>query len=85
MARDNFEACMAIVAHHEGGWSNHPSDPGGATMCGVTQRVYDEFRRRGGQTPKSVKFSTEAERGAIYREDGVLVASAAQEGLMRRR
>lgn len=30
--------------HYEGGFSNNPHDPGGATMEGVTQRVYDAYR-----------------------------------------
>ncbi|MBZ9653563.1 glycosyl hydrolase 108 family protein [Phyllobacterium lublinensis] len=36
-----FSSALANVLVHEGGYSNHPKDPGGATMWGVTQRVYD--------------------------------------------
>lgn len=31
-----FANCLAITLRHEGGWSDHPRDPGGATMRGVT-------------------------------------------------
>ena len=32
-----------MLLHHEGGFVNHPSDPGGMTNLGVTQRVYEEW------------------------------------------
>lgn len=33
--KSNYDACLAEALKHEGGWSDHPSDPGGATMKGV--------------------------------------------------
>ena len=27
----NFDACLKLVLHHEGGYVNHPKDPGGET------------------------------------------------------
>lgn len=44
--KDNFERCLKFVLHHEGGWSDHPRDPGGATMKGVTIAVYKEYLGR---------------------------------------
>lgn len=35
----NFEQALKLVLRHEGGYVNHPSDPGGETMHGITQRV----------------------------------------------
>lgn len=35
----NFDQAFDILIGHEGGHSNHPSDPGGETMWGVTARV----------------------------------------------
>ena len=32
-----------MILHHEGGYVNHPRDPGGETNLGVTKRVYEEF------------------------------------------
>jgi len=40
--KDNFERSLALVLQHEGGYVNHPSDPGGRTNLGVTQRVWEE-------------------------------------------
>ena len=34
--RKNFETALALTLGHEGGWSDHPKDPGGATNMGVT-------------------------------------------------
>jgi len=34
-----FDEAFTKLLGHEGGYSNHPSDPGGATNWGVTQRV----------------------------------------------
>lgn len=35
----NFETAFDLLITHEGGFSNHPDDPGGATMYGVTEAV----------------------------------------------
>lgn len=40
---DNFEQCLALVLKHEGGFVNHPKDPGGMTNLGVTKRVWEEW------------------------------------------
>ena len=37
----NFDKCMEMLLHHEGGFVNHPSDPGGMTNLGVTKKTYD--------------------------------------------
>lgn len=41
--QDNFEQCLALVLKHEGGFVNHPKDPGGMTNLGVTKRVWEEY------------------------------------------
>lgn len=41
----NFRACVDIVLAGEGGFSNHPQDPGGATNFGITQRTLQAWRR----------------------------------------
>lgn len=67
MTADNFPACLKRVLHHEGGFSNHPKDPGGATMKGCTQGVYDAYRKRHGLPLQSVKLISDAELLDIYR------------------
>ena len=44
--RNNFDQCMKWVLHHEGGFVNHPDDPGGITNHGVTKKVYEEWVER---------------------------------------
>ena len=41
--KDNFDAALKAILHHEGGFSDHPQDPGGMTNLGVTKRVWEEW------------------------------------------
>ena len=43
MAAENYQKCLDMILHHEGGYVNHPKDPGGETNLGVTKRVYEEW------------------------------------------
>ena len=40
--KSNYDKCLETILHHEGGYVNHPKDPGGETNLGVTKRVYLE-------------------------------------------
>ena len=40
---NSFKECLDLVLKSEGGWVNHPSDPGGETNLGVTKRVWEEY------------------------------------------
>ncbi len=42
----NFPEALAHTLRFEGGWANHPNDPGGATMKGVTHRTYTRYLGR---------------------------------------
>jgi lysozyme family protein len=44
--KQNFEFSLNHVLKHEGGWSDHPKDPGGATMKGVTLATYSDWLGR---------------------------------------
>jgi lysozyme family protein len=41
--KHNWEEAFAHVLKYEGGYVNHPSDPGGMTNLGVTKRVWEEW------------------------------------------
>ena len=41
--KQNFDECLKMLLKHEGGYVNHPSDPGGRTNLGVTQAVYEDW------------------------------------------
>jgi hypothetical protein len=41
--KSNWEDCFRMVLKHEGGFVNHPRDPGGMTNLGVTKRAWEEY------------------------------------------
>lgn len=61
-----FDEALAFALRWEGGYVNHPSDPGGATNRGVTQGTYDRYRGTKGLAKQSVKLITSAEVHDIY-------------------
>jgi lysozyme family protein len=42
----HFDKSYEYTLKNEGGWSNHPSDKGGATMKGVTLATYSRWLGR---------------------------------------
>lgn len=67
MSASNFDEALKRVLIHEGGYVNHPKDPGGATNKGVTQRVYDGYRDRLGLKRQSVRMISSNEVADIYK------------------
>lgn len=67
MAKGNFPACHAITAKWEGGWSDHPADPGGATKYGITIATLSRWRGRQ-VTRQEVRDLTREEAERIYRK-----------------
>lgn len=65
-----FDRCLQTTAKWEGGWSDHPSDPGGATQYGITQATYRRAVREGviGATRSGVCSLNRREAKAIYRK-----------------
>lgn len=61
----NFPTCLAFVLAQEGGWSDDPSDPGGATQKGITLRTLQSFRH--GATVEDLKNISDALVSMIYR------------------
>ena len=62
--KDNFDECLKMLLHHEGGYVNHPKDPGGETNLGVTKRVYEKW---GGT--KDMKDLTVEDVAPIYKKE----------------
>lgn len=44
--KQNFDRCLKAVLKHEGGFVNHPEDPGGMTNMGITALTYAEYTGR---------------------------------------
>jgi lysozyme family protein len=61
-----FDASLPFVLRWEGGYVDHPADPGGRTNRGVTQAVYDAWRAAQGLAPRHVKLIEDTEVTAIY-------------------
>ncbi|MBX2989495.1 MAG: glycoside hydrolase family 108 protein [Bdellovibrionaceae bacterium] len=65
--KENFQRSLAKVLIHEGGYVNHPSDPGGETNKGITFRTYNAYRQNRGLPTQSVRYISNAEVEEIYR------------------
>ena len=61
---NKFSEALEVILHHEGGYVNHPKDPGGMTNMGVTKRVYEDF---GGE--KEMKDLTKEDVEPIYKKN----------------
>ena len=64
MAAENYDHCLEMVLHHEGGYVDHPDDPGGETNMGITKRVWEEW----GGEKDMIDLEVEDVR-PIYREN----------------
>jgi lysozyme family protein len=61
-----FDLRLPVVLLHEGGFVQHPQDPGGATKFGITRETLARFRGTP-VTVEDVRSLTTAEAAAIYR------------------
>ena len=57
---DNFKKAIEIILKHEGGYVNHPSDPGGETKYGISKRSYPHL---------DIKNLTKDQAREIYYKD----------------
>lgn len=64
---DEFERAHQFTAGWEGGYVNHPSDPGGETNLGVTRRVWERWCRSQGLPVKPVRALTPEDVAPLYR------------------
>lgn len=65
-AQERFDACLAFTLKFEGGYVDHPADPGGATNRGVTRATLAKWRGES-VTKAQVKALSRAEAAQIYR------------------
>lgn len=56
----NFDRALDFVLAHEGGYVNHPQDPGGETNWGISKRAYPDL---------DIAKLTRADAATIYRRD----------------
>lgn len=61
-----LQEALVFTLKWEGGFSNHPLDPGGATNYGIIQSRYDQYRKSKGLATQSVKLISKAEYEEIY-------------------
>jgi lysozyme family protein len=66
MTASNYQACLTETLKWEGGYSNHPADPGGPTNFGITIGDYRRYVKPDA-TAADVRAMTIAEAKAIYR------------------
>jgi lysozyme family protein len=62
----NFKRALSAVLKHEGGFVDHPKDPGGATNKGITIATFRRFVNPGG-TVADLKAITHAQVDTVYR------------------
>jgi lysozyme family protein len=62
----SFEECLRHVLAHEGGFVDHPADPGGATNLGCTKAVWEEWCDRP-VTVDEIKALTPDDVAPLYR------------------
>ncbi len=66
MSQEAFLACLAFTLKYEGGYVDHPADPGGATNLGVTRATLAKWRGRS-VTKADVRALSRDEAAQIYR------------------
>jgi lysozyme family protein len=63
----NFARSLFLVLKSEGGWSDDPADPGGATMKGVTLANFRRYVQADG-TRDDLRRITDAQLATVYRK-----------------
>jgi len=63
---NDFDTALSFTLSVEGGWVNHPDDPGGATKWGITHRTYDRWRRQNHLPMQTVRLMPWDEMESIY-------------------
>ena len=64
---DDFDTCLAFTLKEEGGFSDDPADPGGATNMGITLATYRQWSDNPNLGALQVRDMSERTARAIYR------------------
>lgn len=67
MAHSTYESALARLLAHEGGYTDHPDDPGGPTNFGITIADYRRYAKADA-TAADVRAMSGDEAKAIYRK-----------------
>ena len=67
--KENYDHCLGLILHHEGGYVNHPKDPGGETNKGVTKRVYENWCIEQDLFQKDMKDLKISDVAPIYKQN----------------
>ena len=65
--RATLQQAVALILQHEGGYVNHPNDPGGCTNQGITIGTYREHINQEG-TCNDLRNMPQSEAERIYRD-----------------
>ena len=66
--KENFEKALQMLLKHEGGYVNHPRDPGGETNHGVTRLVWQRWVGRE-LKDNEMKYLTQADVAPLYKHE----------------
>jgi len=64
----NFQASLDLLLKSEGGFVNHPKDPGGMTNLGMTRGAYESYLGRS-VTEQEMRSLTKADVAPVYKKN----------------
>jgi lysozyme family protein len=63
----NFQRSLSLVLKHEGGYVDHPKDPGGATNKGITIATFRRYLKKDG-TKDDLRRISDADVARVYQK-----------------
>lgn len=67
----NFNDAIDVILQHEGGYVDHPNDPGGATNMGITFSLFKKYANEIGLAPSKIALRgmKVSQASYIYRKE----------------
>lgn len=65
--KENYAKWLALILKHEGGYVDHPEDPGGATMKGITLATFSAFKGKS-MSKDELRAISDADVNTIYKD-----------------